>query len=64
MFAASRSLKYCSLAILSKSSPPLQSLEKSKVKLGVKHLLSDEEVALVVLEELVKLQDVRVVEML
>lgn len=59
MLAASRSLNVCCSEMRSKSSPPLQSLKKLAGQSG--HLLCDEEVALVVLEELVELENVGVV---
>ena len=58
MLAASRSLNVCCSEMRSKSSPPLQSLKKLEQS---GHLLCHEEVALVVLEELVELQNVGVV---
>lgn len=62
MFAASFSLKYYSCEIFSNSSPPVHSL-KTFLRARI-NLLGDQEVALGVLEELVQLQNVRVVQLL
>ncbi len=63
--AASRSENLPRVKISSKSSPPLQILQKKQINSGleveINDLLSDEVVTLVILEELVHLDDIWVI---